>query len=180
MSWNKFFNKLVWLLDWLASQLSCFFIELWWIDTTYKFTDFLLIDRWLYKEATVHSTRADDKDSEKLLVDAIMTDAAYAKFHSLFGKKVKSWRFLTWTFVRVISVLSALLCLFRRLLNYTVKHQIASNFPAFLGLTNVAYHVPTDKRVLRYVHWRTNLLSACQNTSVVTPQPCSEYFKRRY
>ena len=49
-----------------------------------------VISRWLYKEATVEDTRPDDTDSEKLLVHVIMTDAAYAKFQSLFASKTKS------------------------------------------------------------------------------------------
>lgn len=42
---------------------------------------------WLYKEATVESTRCDESDPEKLLVDVVMTDASYSRFLSRFGRK---------------------------------------------------------------------------------------------
>ena len=48
--------------------------------------DVLWLYSWLYKEATIEGTHVDDKDSEHLLVDIIMSQAAYAKYQATFGK----------------------------------------------------------------------------------------------
>lgn len=44
---------------------------------------------WLYKEATVRSVKSDDNDTESLLVETVMTQAAYAKFLCRFGQPKK-------------------------------------------------------------------------------------------
>jgi len=43
--------------------------------------------RWLYKQASIESTQPDDRDPEKLFVNAVMTDAVYAKFVATFARK---------------------------------------------------------------------------------------------
>ncbi|KAI0237528.1 putative GTP-binding protein 6 [Lamellibrachia satsuma] len=44
---------------------------------------------WLYKEATVKSVKSDDHNTESLLVETVMTQAAYAKFLNRFGRPKK-------------------------------------------------------------------------------------------
>ena len=46
-----------------------------------------MLCRWLYKEATIKSTEVPEDDTESLIVEVVMTSAAYAKFVSAFKKK---------------------------------------------------------------------------------------------
>ena len=55
-------------------------------------SDFFFYSSWLYKEATVKSVMSDDHNTESLLVETVMTDAAYAKFLNRFGQPKKGRR----------------------------------------------------------------------------------------
>ena len=67
--WNK--SKLFYLIAWKIFSH--------WIN--------VMLCRWLYKEATIKSTEVPEDDTESLIVEVVMTSAAYAKFVSAFKKK---------------------------------------------------------------------------------------------
>ena len=45
------------------------------------------VDSWLYKEATVRAAEPCPKDVEHLLVDVVITQAAYQRFRKLFSSR---------------------------------------------------------------------------------------------